>query len=323
MNSVKKKPILTDTYDSPTQFIPEINSIYVYGKSDEVRSNHITNFATEHYIKLIEIEDIEDNRISIESSEFQLRSVKSLSEIWIDIDRLTKVYIDITGLSHSIWSAILKSAIDEGFTVLIVYVEPDTYILSKTPVQGQLYDLSESILGISPLPGYATLSPIHNEFLFIPMLGFEGTRLKYIIEQIQPDYQNILPIVGLPGFRSWYIFESLRNNIYSLKETRSWELIKYIPSDCPFSCYYQLEEIFNEHTNVHFKIAPLGTKPHALAAVMFYLNHPEVEIIYDHPVRKPGRTGGTAKLHVFHISSLVKANPGRLSVQSRRVLNNV
>ena len=323
MVNLKNQPILTDTYESPNDFIPELNSIYVYGETDEIRSTHITNFASQHNITLLKIRDIENNEISIEGVDFYLRSIKSLSKIWENTGKLTKIYIDITGLSHSIWSAIIKSAIDEGFVVLIVYVEPRAYIASDTPIQGQFYDLSESILGISPLPGYATLNPKNDGFLFIPILGFEGTRLKYIIEQIQPDHRKMFPIVGLPGFRSWYVFESLKNNVYSLKETRSWELIKYVPSDCPFSCYYQIEKIFNDYQDMHFKIAPLGTKPHALAAIMFYLNHPEVEIIYDHPVRKPGRTDGTAKLHVFHISSIVKANPDRLSVQSRRVYSNV
>ena len=45
--------------------------------------------------------------------------------------------------------------------------------------------------------------------------------------------------------------------------------------------------------------------------IMFSLNHPEVEIIYDHPIRKRGRSEGTSRLHVYHISSIVKANPNR------------
>lgn len=318
MNSLRGKPILTDTYSTPAEFEPKSESIYVYGESDEFRSTHIVNFSSDVNSTLIEIIDKDGSSIIVGELELQLRSSKSLSKLWLDIDKHRDVYIDITGMSHSSWSAILKSAIDEGFNVLVVYVEPSSYMLSNTSIQGQFYDLSEKIRGIYPLPGFANFNQESSEFLLIPMLGFEGARFKYIMEQVQPDYRNIFPIVGLPGFRPWYIFESLENNMDVLKSTRAWESIIYVPSDCPFSCYHRLDGIHNRNQDKQLKIAPIGTKPHALAAIMYYLNHPEVEIIYDHPVRKPGRTNGASKLHVYHVSALVKARPDRITSRTRR-----
>lgn len=323
MNSIREKPVLTDTYSTPAEFEPKSESIYVYGESDEFRSTHIRNFDTESNTTLIEIIDKGESSILVGDLELHLRSSRSLSKIWSDIERSKDVYIDITGMSHSSWSAILKSAIDEGFTVLVVYVEPSSYILSNTSIQGQFYDLSEKIRGIYPLPGFANFNQESSEFLLIPILGFEGARFKYIMEQVQPNYRNIFPIVGLPGFRPWYIFESLENNMDVLKSTRAWESMSYVPSDCPFSCYYKLDSIYTGNRDKQLKIAPIGTKPHALAAIMYYLNHPEVEIIYDHPVRKSGRTDGTSKLHVYHISALVKAKPDRITSRTRRKNQNV
>lgn len=318
MNSLKVKPILTDTYNTPAEFEPNNNSIYVYGESDEFRSTHIRNFNLSANSLLIEIIDEDSSSIRAGELELQLRSSQSLSKLWLHIDRNRDVYIDITGMSHSAWSAILKSAIDEGFTVLVVYVEPSSYILSNTSIQGQFYDLSEKIKGIYPLPGFANFNQESSEFLLIPILGFEGARFKYIMEQVQPNYKNVYPIVGLPGFRPWYIFESIENNIDVLKSTRAWESMSYVPSDCPFSCYYKLDNIRDKNKGKQLKIAPIGTKPHALAAIMYYLNHPEVEIIYDHPVRKSGRTDGASRLHVYHVSALVKAKPDRITSRTRR-----
>lgn len=323
MNSLKEKPILTDTYSTPADFEPKSESVYVYGESDEFRSTHISNFNLDANRTLIEIIDKDGSSIIAGELELQLRSSKSLSNLWLDIDRSRDVYIDITGMSHSSWSAILKSAIDEGFTVLVVYVEPSSYMLSNTSIQGQFYDLSEKIRGIYPLPGFANFNQESSEFVLIPILGFEGARFKYLMEQVQPNHRNIFPIVGLPGFRPWYIFESLENNMDVLKGTRAWESMIYVPSDCPFSCYYKLDNIYNNHQGKQLKIAPIGTKPHALAAIMYYLNHPEVEIIYDHPVRKAGRTDGTSKLHVYHVSALVKAKPDRITSRTRRKNRNV
>ena len=314
MERIKSLPLMTDTFDSPTDFIPKDSSVYIYGQTEEYRSNHITGWtSTIQNINLVKItqQSITSFFIEEDQQEIFLRSDKSLANLWEGLLPNINIYIDITGLTHSVWAAILKSAIDHNFNVLVVYVEPAIYSRSSAPIEGQFYDLSEKITEISPLPGFAVLSPSSEETIFIPLLGFEGTRLKYIIEQIQPESGNIIPIVGLPGFKPWYVFETLRGNKASLIETNAWQSIKYAPGDCPFSCYYLLERVYNDFQKQHIKIAPIGTKPHALAAVMFSLNYPQIEIVYDHPVRKSGRTDGTSKLHVYHVTSIVRANPNR------------
>ncbi|MBJ7547488.1 hypothetical protein JHC42_11630, partial [Pseudomonas sp. OA3] len=213
---------------------------------------------------------------------------------------------DITGLTHSVWAGILKSAILAKLEVLVVYVEPDVYSRSSAPVEGQIYDLSASIQGISPLPGFATLSSRNSDlFTFVPLLGFEGPRLRYIVEQIQPGYEFITPIVGSPGFKPWYVFETYIGNKGTLTETSAWQAVRYAPANCPFSCYYLLEEISRDNQDRALKIALIGTKPHALGAVLFTLTSTtSVELVHDHPIRKAGRTGGTARLLVYHVSAL-------------------
>jgi hypothetical protein len=60
------------------------------------------------------------------------------------------------------------------------------------------------------------------------------------------------------------------------------------------------------------KIAPIGTKPHALGAVLFCLSRPDsVELVYDHPIRKANRTIGASRLLVYTISSLFVSAPRR------------
>jgi hypothetical protein len=315
MNKLKNIPIFTDTYNGVAEFKPLDNSVYVFGFTDEARSQHIAEWkSSTTNVSFIEISEQTMSSFIIngdKSNEIFLRSDKNIASLWQGIQKSTNIYIDITGLSHSTWASILKSAIDNGFKVLVVYVEPSLYSRSSAPLEGQIYDLSDKITEISPLPGFAVLAPKKAETLFIPLLGFEGSRLKYIIEQTQPANEHIFPIIGLPGFKPWYVFETLKGNKASLSETHSWQSIRYAPGDCPFSCYYLLTDLYSRFKDQHIKIAPIGTKPHALAAVMFVLNHPQIEIIYDHPVRKPGRTDGSSKLHVYHVSSIVKPNPTR------------
>lgn len=311
MREIKSEPVLTDTYETPAGFMPQRSSVYFYGDSDEERSKHIKSWvdSVESVSFRHVIGETPTTFFLEQGGEYFLRSQKSLVDLWTGVDPAAKIYIDITGLTHSVWAAVLRSAINAGFEVLVVYVEPKAYSRSGAPVEGQVYDLSERISGISPLPGFAVLSQRSSgEFVFVPLLGFEGTRLRHIIEQIQPGHDRIIPVIGLPGFKPWYVFETFKGNKGALLETDAWQSVRYAPGDCPFSCYYLLDDIAERSRDSNIKIAPIGTKPHALGAVMFSINRPSrVEIVYDHPVRKSGRTDGTSKLHVYHVSAVLKS----------------
>lgn len=312
MPIIDSKPILTNTYNSVEDFLPESNSIYIFGDGgiDEFRAQHISNWdLTNRNIQLFAITEETITSFKYNDIEFLLKSPKSLNLIWNGVDKNTNIYIDITGLTHPVWAAIIRSSIDNGFLkTLVVYVEPDIYSRSKAPIEGQVYDLSEKIKGISPLPGFTVLSQIQNQdYIFVAFLGFEGPRLRHIVENLQPSDDSIFPVIGLPGFKSWYVFETFKGNKGTLEEKKAWQTIRYVPADCPFSCYYLLEELY-DYSDHKMKIAPIGTKPHALGSIMFSINHPDVEIIYDHPIRKPGRTIGSSKLHVYHISAILKPN---------------
>ena len=55
------------------------------------------------------------------------------------------------------------------------------------------------------------------------------------------------------------------------------------------------------------KIAPIGTKPHALGAFLFPLKTSRrVEFVYDFPIRKRNRTIGTGKVFVYRISEFMR-----------------
>ncbi|MDY7540123.1 hypothetical protein QN372_06035 [Undibacterium sp. RTI2.1] len=143
--------------------------------------------------------------------------------------------------------------------------------------------------------------------LFACLLGFEGTRLKHIIENIEPNYEDIIPIIGVPGFKPWYLFDTFLGNRTTLSENSIWQRVLYAPAHCPFSCFYTLADLHEEFPDRAMKIAMVGTKPHALGSVMFHLaNFCATELVYDHPIRKHGRTDGTERLHVYHVSAILK-----------------
>lgn len=304
---VDDKPILTEIFPEISDFVPEPDTAYIYGQSTEFRSKHISAWGLRAInVSFIDISQQTEDGFCIgdETQPILLRSGRALSEFW---DRVSKkvIYLDITGLGHQVWAPLLQSAILARLHVNVVYVEPTEYRFSASPTEGEIFDLSERITGISPIAGFTILAePQQDDVCFIPMLGFEGARLSHIIETVQPPGGKIIPIVGAPGFRPEYPFHAYLGNKFPLSSTHAWHNVRFATANCPFGAYYAIQQIADGFPGNLLKIAPIGTKPHALGAIMFAMfSRRDVEIVYDHPIRKRDRTEGTAKLLVYDVST--------------------
>jgi hypothetical protein len=307
---IRDRPILTKTYSSIYQFRPEPGSVYVFGSSGEDRSAHSKEWSAKATgVEFVIITGQESSAFTIETKDgpvrYALRSTEQLKS-FVESFQKRHIYLDITGLGHHIWAPIIRTCLTRGESLSAIYVEPDDYRFSATPTEGEIFDLSERINGISPIPGFVTLSDReNNRVCFIPLLGFEGTRLAYLIEQVQPPGGKIFPIIGVPGFRPQYPFFTYHGNKSALIQHQAWKSVRFASANCPFSLFYALEDIAKDYPQDMLKIAPIGTKPHALGAILYALARPQnVEIVYDHPIRKPTRTEGTFRLMVYRISIL-------------------
>ncbi|MEQ9007002.1 MAG: hypothetical protein RLP12_03895, partial [Ekhidna sp.] len=125
--------------------------------------------------------------------------------------------------------------------------------------------------------------------------------------QVEPPGQLVFPIVGVPGYRPEYPFITYWANKTALRESQAWKKVRYAPASCPFTTLDAIRELQNEHHGEVVTLAPIGTKPQALAAVIYALQYPyKTEIIYDHPVRKARRTEGISRLHVYEMTGLIR-----------------
>ncbi len=312
------KPILTRLYDGWRTFRLAPGSTYIHGTSVEERSVHPEAWedaATEvTFVRLISLDvtrppdffrciaEINDVKKTL-----HLRSGAQLEKFFLKINSET-TYLDITGLSHHVWAPLLKAAVSLQKALTLVYVEPRSYTFSPTPTKAEIFDLSEAIHGILPLPGFGMLSePLNEEsVIFVPFLGFEGRRFAYLLEHVQPPIHNVFPIVGVPGFMPEFPFHTYAGNRNILEETNlHTQMYSGIANSAP-DAFYLLQKISSDYPQHLIKIAPIGTKPHALGAVLFALwtNRP-VEIIYDHPIRKANRTFGSANILVYDVSELL------------------
>lgn len=304
-------PAPTELHGSLDEFVPASKSAYLFATSPEARTAHSDAWEARADGVLF-VRQEADGRSEVafsvegESVTVQLRSQASLQDFSRRFVGRT-IYLDMTGFGHHVWAPLLRAIAETSDDVRVVYVEPADYTQSAAPTEGEIFDLSEKIAGIAPIPGFASLGrDDEGDFHLVVLLGFEGTRFAYLLENVQPLGDRITPIIGAPGFRPEYPFYAYHGNKSALLNSRSWTRVRYVTANCPFSVFRELRRI-GDSSAERLKIAPIGTKPHSLGAILFAISRQsEVEIVYDHPIRTAKRTTGAARALVYHVSPLLR-----------------
>lgn len=307
---LNEEPVFTRVLDGVGALEPGRGSLYITGTSVEERSGHAEEMQRRcRDVEFARFVDADRWRVSWDVGgvrrEVALRGRRSVGQ-FLNAGQYEAYYLDVTGLSHHVWAPLLRVLMERTEPVFGIYVEPGDYRFSEAPTEGNLFDLSERIEGIAPLPGFASLAPrAARKGVFVALLGFEGARFAHVVENVQPEGGSIVPVVGVPGYRPEYPFYTYVGNKGTLLETRAWENVRYAAANCPFALYGLLGEVAREFDGKPMVVAPIGTKPHAIGAVLYHLRHPNAtELVYDHPVRKPERTRGTSRVCVYELFRL-------------------
>jgi hypothetical protein len=312
---IKDNYLYNVEYSNQIDFIPVLGSVYIYGYSTEGRSHFVDDLIVKHNgsINFVQIKEEQKNRIIDLNldKEYHLRSSQSMGAFLSNYCSPT-IYIDVTGLNNRVSASLLKNClsntdISSRSNIRVVYAEPDTYQIARFKSEGVFNDLSEQIEGIEPLPGFASIIPDDNdEVIFVALLGFEGGRFMHIIENIQPSRDSIIPVIGMPGFRLEYPFVAYWGNRRPIEETKTWRNIKYVSANSIVDVYLFLSKLIQNNSDKKIKVAPIGTKPHAIGAILFAIKHSNnVELIYDNPIRKKKRTSGVGKIVECDVSKLI------------------
>lgn len=304
------RPLFTKEFERPTDFSPASGSAYIFGTTSEPRSKFADDLQARtigvKFCKILYEDKFYFQCDAVSGIKYSLRNIRSLEQFLGQFESDT-LYIDITGLGHATWAALIQCALKMGKVVRAVYLEPKTYLRTLEPKLGDIFDLSDKIQGISPLPMFPTFSDFEDEkSCFVPLLGFEGTRFAHMFENVQPEDRKTFPIIGVPGYRPEYPFSSYLGNANPLQRSHSFTRLRFAKSNCPFSLYYQVAQLSEEYEDHVMKLGLVGTKPHALGAILYAIHHERrSEIIYDHVIRKVDRTTGADKCLVYGISEFM------------------
>lgn len=313
MTSIRECPLFTLDYENPADFIPEPDAIYIYGVTSEPRSEFALQLKHKHSaVRFIEIREGEEGTFETNVPSFErivARRRARVNELLSTLGEGT-IYLDITGLGHATWAPLVRVFLEADRVFRVIYLEPETYNEAPGAEVGQIFDLSERIEGIAPIPLFASLEDRpDDEICFVPLLGFEGVRFSHMLHEVQPLARKVHPVIGVPGFRPHYPLDAYLGNANPLERYKAFRNLRFAKSNCPFSLYYLLDDLRRRHPEEQLKIGLIGTKPHALGAILFAIAHTDqVEIVYDNVKRKAGRTQGAARCLVYGVSDFLPSS---------------
>jgi hypothetical protein len=215
--------------------------------------------------------------------------------------------IDVSGLPHHLWAPMVRASLLAGLGTQAMYVEPATYRSQQAPsAAADSFDLSSGFDGVRPIAGFERLARTRRSrrSVYVPLLGFEGSRPKHLLNELDPEMT--VPIIGLPGFRADFPTVAIAANRSFLRESGGSRKLRYARAACPFDAFLVLDEILSSEQADVLQVAPIGTKPHALGAVLFAIKRgARAEVVYDHPHRRAHRTAGVGITHVYDVSGFM------------------
>lgn len=310
MTKINQDYIYTEEWNDLKEIVLPPNSLYLYAHDPEDRSTYCakslkpSNRDTD-FCEIVYNED--DDTIIVNGNQdkiISLHSVKHISTLLSPFEN-SIVYLEVTGLSCRVATPFMKYAMDNKIEMRIVYAEPLMYKIDEFCKMGINKDLCETVKGICPLPCLSNLLPHRESPLFVVLLGFEGGRFSHIIQDQSPDKEKIIPVLGVPGYKINYPYISMWGNRIQIKSTDCWQNIKYAEANSIVDIYMMLNQLSYDNRNPEIIIAPIGTKPHAIGAILYSIKHPQkVEIVYDNPIRSVNRSSGIGKLLVCNITQL-------------------
>jgi hypothetical protein len=223
----------------------------------------------------------------------EIIAARSASELILEATTLS--FAELFVAAHAGWIA--------GITRFVfLYVEPKEYTkpLNSSGADSRDFDLSAEIIGFKAIPGRAPFLDGVQKQRGVFLAGFEGGRLERAFEALNIIASTSEVVFGVPAYTPGWEMNSFSNIVPVIEDRHIDGGVFFCPADNPVA---MIEFLRKEHESkpkdAVFFIAPLGTKPHGIGALLFALEQDDVGVIYDHPKPKAGRTAMSLTWHLF------------------------
>ena len=209
------------------------------------------------------------------------------------------ILLDMSSLDHVLIMFLTKQLITQVVpkTLFAAYICPDRYCQQSGNIG---FSLCNQVLAVNSVPGFTKRES--EKQTLCSFLGFEGIRLKSILESVY-NIDKFIPVVAFPsGAPQWYNV-TMWNSMDTLQsENRNYAIRKCF-SDSIFDAVSLLKQ--NILPDEKVVLAPLGTRAHSMACAIFACNHSNTRIIYDYVIESPHRTAGIANIKIYHLSTFL------------------
>ena len=239
--------------------------------------------------------------VGLGESMFSLRRSDKISQFVTAIDGKSKgVVIDVTTLAYSTWAILVKYCLKNNIPTKAVYSEPLEYL---EPTMDE-FSLSDRVAGVRAIPGFVSLdSDYDEESELLVFMGFEGTRVSHVMRVTDVPDELVTPVIGIPAFIPEFAQYAYLGNRRVLDSLRGGRPVRCAKASCPFAAMMVLDSVAKATSGRDLKVALLGTRPHALGAVLYYIvSKRRIGLIYDFPVPRLGRSEGCRRVHLYDLS---------------------
>jgi hypothetical protein len=285
-------------------------AVLFHGVELDDRSSNAVTYAKERSTKVIHatFNTAQPGSLYVNSMKTQPR------ELATSLRSVDRIVLECTSLGTVEMLFILRAAKDAKVNhVDCLYVEPIEYSrnVSLQDIWTREFWLSES-REFSGVHGFlANLQSEPKETKFVAFLGYEASRLAQFFERFdQLEGFSKYAVFGVPSFAPGWEMNAMINNSDTLFD-QDFDSVRYCSAASVSGAFDLLKKIHEEGRNehIHTIVAPLGTKPHAIASALFLVSnnaYQATSLLYDHPVRSKGRSSQTRRWHLYEIQGLDK-----------------
>lgn len=277
------------------------------GAGIDDRGNKSKTFLKENTTKLYELTyDPINYTITINGSSFYIDDIDIFFEKEFKIN--SQFIFDCTTLGVP-EILILVQAIHsyKCYNFDALYLEPVDYKISKSKIISKRdFELSDGFYGYIGIPGHTLSISTDNTDKAVFFCGYEAERIERAFEDLNLNGEKSQLVFGVPAFQAGWEMNSYSNNIYTVDNRGLNRNFHYCGASNPLAVYEQLRNIYNGlEANEHLFIVPIGTKPMSLGACLFKIainDNGRVAILYDHPIKKSGRSSMISKWNLYNIA---------------------
>lgn len=220
------------------------------------------------------------------------------------------IAIDATTMEFPDIALILRAYRRLSFTpprCVFIYTEPEEYVRRPTEeaaAPGSAFDLTMAFRAKNAIPAFTPLLSGDHKAHLVAFLGFEGARLSRVLSEDDGHfYTDVTVVFGIPPFQANWDMHALMANTRLIEQHSP--SVRFSGANNVRGAYLLLQEVHRGLTGSQcdrLAVAPFGTKPAAIGAALYCVEHDAMRAVYDHPERKTGRTCGVHRTHWFEVA---------------------